>query len=156
MMLRREVFEDVGGLCEEIFFHGDDNEWCTRIKRSGHKIFYNPLGVVYHIGSVSSSKKWDHKEWLRLCHLGGLWAYSKANGRLLGLGFHFAKLLGTSFRFTLYCILTTLKSNDYYLYQRRIYGWQAGFYLRALKPGSSNSLRPVKQEEVYNHPKQVG
>jgi GT2 family glycosyltransferase len=143
MMLRREVFDEVGGLSEEIFCHGDDNEWCTRIKKSGRRIFYNPLGVVYHIGSVSSAKKWDQKEWLRLCHLGGLWAYSKAHGRVLGWAFHLTKLLGTTVRFGVYQLLAVFRRSDYYRHQRRLYGWQAGFYLRALKPRSSNSLRAV-------------
>jgi GT2 family glycosyltransferase len=148
MMLRREVFEEFGGLSEEIFFHGDDNEWCTRIKKAGGRIFYNPLSVVYHIGGVSSAKKWDHNEWLRLCHLGGLWVYSKTNGRLLGLLFHLARLVGTTVRFGVYQLLIAFKQNDYYRYQRSLYGCLAGFYFRALRPGSSNSLRHAKNENV--------
>lgn len=147
MMLRREVFEKVGGLSEDIFMHGDDNEWCTRIKRSGRKIFYNPLGVVYHLGSVSSAKKWDDKQWLRLCHLGGLWVYSKFNGRLLGVIFHFARLFGTTVRFTVYSMLTAFNRDDYYRDQRRFYGWQVGFYLQAFLRGSINPLRAGNRTE---------
>lgn len=152
MMLRREVFEGTGGLSEEVFMHGDDNEWCTRIKRAGRRIFYNPIGVVYHHGSVSSAKKWDQKEWLRLCHLGGLWVYSTTNGRVLGLAFHLARLCGTAFRFAMYSFLTALTSNDYYRYQRRFYGWLCEFYLKALLPGSGASLRlahPNKENIVH-------
>lgn len=147
MILRREVFEAVGGFSEDFFMYGEDSEWCMRIRRTGRKIFYNPLGVVYHIGSVSSDLEWTEKERLRLCHLGGLRAYAKVNGTALGCIYHLARLLGTTARFAVYAMLTALSSNDYYREQRQVYGWQAEFYLQAFMPRSGGSLaRPVAQK----------
>ena len=54
MMLRRDAFEQVGGFAEEFFMYGEDSEWCMRLKRAGRRIVYCPLGVVYHVGSVSA------------------------------------------------------------------------------------------------------
>jgi GT2 family glycosyltransferase len=147
ILLRREVFDEVGGFSEDFFMYGEDSEWCARIRRTGRKIFYNPLGVVYHIGSVSSDQEWSEKERLRLCHLGGLRSYAKANGSVLGLTYHLARLLGTSVRFAAYSILTAIQSNEYYRSQRRFYGWQAGFYCQAFLPRSgATGSRSVAQE----------
>jgi GT2 family glycosyltransferase len=141
MMLRREVFEQVGGFSENFFMYGEDSEWCMRIRRAGHRIFYNPLGVVYHIGSVSSDMKWTQKERLNLCHLGGLRAYSNVNGPILGIFYHFARLLGSLVRVLVYATVATLKPTDYYHEQRRVYRWQAEVYLRALWQSRKDRLR---------------
>lgn len=147
LMLRREVFEAVGGFSEDFFMYGEDSEWCMRIRRTGRKIFYNPLGIVYHIGSVSSDQEWTEKERLRLCHLGGLRAYTKANGLVLGFIYHLARLLGATARFAVYALLTGIRSSEYYRGRRQVYGWQAEFYLQAFMPRSGGSLaRPVAQK----------
>jgi GT2 family glycosyltransferase len=138
MMLRRETFEVVGGFSEDFFMYGEDSEWCMRIKRSGRRIVFAPRGVVYHVGSVSSDIEWTEEERLRLCHLGGLRAYSKLNGNSLGVIYHLARLIGTTIRFAVYSILTWLKADPYYVEQRRFYYWQAGFYAQTLFPGAPN------------------
>jgi len=147
MMLRRDVFEKVGGFSEDFFMYGEDSEWCMRIRRAGHRIFYNPNGVAYHIGSVSSDIEWTQKERLRLCHLGGLRSYSKINGAVLGFFYQLARLLGSSVRLAVYSILAPLRMNDYYRIQRRVYAWQAEFYLQALMPGSGRFLSQVVTNE---------
>jgi len=136
MMLRREILEKVGGFSEDFFMYGEDSEWCMRIREAGYRIFYNPLGVVYHVGSASSDIRWSEKERLRLCHLGGLRAYAKVNGTVRGFFYHLARLLGASVRFGVYSVAAVLKPGDYYRYQRRMYCWHAGFYLWAFITGS--------------------
>lgn len=146
MILRRETFEEVGGFSEDFFMYGEDSEWCMRIKRAGRKIFYAPRGVVYHIGSASSDIEWTEKERLRLCHLGGLRAYSKLNGNSLGVIYHLARLVGTSVRFAAYSMLAALKPDPYYVQQRRFYCWQAGFYVQAFFPGAPSFLYGSKDK----------
>jgi len=148
MMLRREVFEQTGGFSEDFFMYGEDSEWCMRLRRAGHRIFYNPLGVVYHIGSVSSDVEWTQKERLRLCHLGGLRAYEKLNGRALGFLFHLARLFGVSVRCGVYALLAACKPSDYFRSQRRAYGWQMEFYLRALMRKPGGFLSPPAAEKM--------
>ena len=53
MLLRKEVFEKVGGFDENIFFYGEEDEWCYRIKKYGWKILYFPEVSIVHIGKVS-------------------------------------------------------------------------------------------------------
>jgi hypothetical protein len=130
-LLRREVFESVGGLAEDLFMHGEDCEWGMRIRKSGRKITYNPLGVVYHIGSASQSQRWTNEQILRLCHFGGLWAYERTNGPLLGFAYHCARLFGTSVRYGVYRLLCAVKTSDYYRHQLGHYSCLVRAYVGA-------------------------
>ena len=147
MMLRREVFEGTGGFSEDFFMYGEDSEWCTRIRRTGRKIFYNPLGVVYHVGSVSSDLEWTEKERLRRCHLGGLRAYAKLNGSLRGFFYHLARFAGALMRFAVYSTIAAFTTGNYYGAQRRLYAWQTAFYWQAFAPESSACfMEPVTED----------
>ena len=35
MLVRREIIETLGGLDEDFFMYGEDEEWCARIKSGG-------------------------------------------------------------------------------------------------------------------------
>jgi GT2 family glycosyltransferase len=54
MMVRKKVVDQVGLLDEDIFMHGEDIDWCWRIKQGGWQIFYYPEAVIYHIHGASS------------------------------------------------------------------------------------------------------
>jgi len=53
-MLKRTIYETIGGLDERFFLYAEDVDWCIRIKDSGWKIFCHPSSEVVHIGGVSS------------------------------------------------------------------------------------------------------
>ena len=48
MALRREVYEQVGGLDEEYFMYGEDLDWCFKIKRAGWKVYYVSETRIIH------------------------------------------------------------------------------------------------------------
>jgi len=56
MMVRKEVFEKVGGLDEEFFMYGEDLDWCYRIQQAGWKIFYVPLTQIIHYKGESTRR----------------------------------------------------------------------------------------------------
>jgi GT2 family glycosyltransferase len=56
MLVRRDVISRVGGLDEDFFMYGEDQEWCSRIKRAGWRIVYFPEAAVIHIHRSSSSQ----------------------------------------------------------------------------------------------------
>jgi GT2 family glycosyltransferase len=56
LMVRREVIKAVGGFDEDFFMYGEDEEWCSRIKKAGWKIIYFPKVTIIHIHRYSSSK----------------------------------------------------------------------------------------------------
>ena len=52
-LLRKEIFEKLGGFDEKIFMYTEEIEWCMKIKKAGWKIFYTPKTSVYHLKSAS-------------------------------------------------------------------------------------------------------
>jgi GT2 family glycosyltransferase len=56
MMIRREVYEKVGGLDEDFFMYGEDIDWCYRIKKAGWKIYYVPTTQIIHFKGESTKR----------------------------------------------------------------------------------------------------
>jgi len=56
MMVRREVFERLGGFDESFFMYYEDLEWCWRIRRAGWKIVCYPDLHVTHFVRRSTSR----------------------------------------------------------------------------------------------------
>ena len=56
MLIRREVFGQVGGLDESFFMYGEEAEWCHRIARAGWRIVYRPEASILHHGGVCTEQ----------------------------------------------------------------------------------------------------
>jgi GT2 family glycosyltransferase len=54
LMLRREVFDNVGHLDERFFMYFEDMDYCLRIRRAGWKLYYVPHGEIVHLVGMSS------------------------------------------------------------------------------------------------------
>lgn len=54
LMIRRKVFDEVGGFDEKFFLWFEETDLLKRIKDKGYKIVYYPKSKVVHIGSQSS------------------------------------------------------------------------------------------------------
>ena len=54
MMIRREVFERIGGLDETFFLYFEETEFCHRAKRAGWEVWYVPASRVVHIAGQST------------------------------------------------------------------------------------------------------
>lgn len=58
MLIKREVIEKVGLLCEDYFLYNEDLDYCVRVMDSGYKLIYNPKSVIYHkVGQSSGGEK---------------------------------------------------------------------------------------------------
>ncbi len=53
MMLRREIFEEIGGFTEELAVAFNDVDLCLRIRQAGYLVVYNPYAEMYHLESKS-------------------------------------------------------------------------------------------------------
>jgi N-acetylglucosaminyl-diphospho-decaprenol L-rhamnosyltransferase len=53
LVVRRRVFEEVGGFDERYFMYFDDVDLCARIASAGHEIHYIPVVRVEHLGGGS-------------------------------------------------------------------------------------------------------
>jgi len=53
LMTRREAFEEIGLLDEEMFMYFEDDDWCYRIKKAGWRVYFTPEATVIHKRGVS-------------------------------------------------------------------------------------------------------
>jgi len=60
MMIRREVFADVGGFDETFFLYFEETDFCLRAKLAGWSTCYARGSAVAHIGSASTGLQ-DHR-----------------------------------------------------------------------------------------------
>ncbi len=67
LLVRREVFEEVGGYHEEFAVGFNDVDFCIRLGRAGYRILYTPHAELVHYESVSrglSGFQGDYEEFL--------------------------------------------------------------------------------------------
>lgn len=58
LMVRRDVFESVGGFSEDFFMYGEDIDLCYRIAQSGRRnVVVKSVSVVHHGGGSSSQRE---------------------------------------------------------------------------------------------------
>ncbi len=55
LLVRREVYERVGGYDENFFFHWEETDWCSRVRRAGYKIVYTPAAKIWHKGLLTTA-----------------------------------------------------------------------------------------------------
>lgn len=53
MMVRKSVFEEVGGFSEELRVAFNDIDFCMKLRKAGYLIVYNPYAELYHYESKS-------------------------------------------------------------------------------------------------------
>jgi GT2 family glycosyltransferase len=56
MMMKREVYEKVGGFDEQFFMYGEDLDFCYRIKKNGYKVYYYPGTQIIHYKGESTKR----------------------------------------------------------------------------------------------------
>jgi N-acetylglucosaminyl-diphospho-decaprenol L-rhamnosyltransferase len=62
MLVRREAFEDVGGLDEGYFMYAEEVDWCYAMREKGWQVWYQPAAKVIHLGGGSSQKRRTQRE----------------------------------------------------------------------------------------------
>ena len=67
MMVKRSVFEEVGGLDEAFAVAFNDVDLCMKIRKAGYLIVYNPYAELFHYESKSRGYE-DTEEKLKRFH----------------------------------------------------------------------------------------
>ncbi len=62
MLVRKEIFDKVGGFDENFLNGYEDIDLCLKIRELGSDIMYCPESVVYHYESISEGRGDKHKE----------------------------------------------------------------------------------------------
>lgn len=64
LLIRKNVYFEIGGFDEDIFMYGDDIDLSFRCWLKGYKVFAVPLSIAYHKHYATTSK--ESMEWLIL------------------------------------------------------------------------------------------
>jgi GT2 family glycosyltransferase len=75
MLIRRDAFEQVGGMDEEFFLYWEDADFCRRLGQHGWRTVYYPGATIVHAGGRSSIHA--YRESLRAFHASALLLYRK-------------------------------------------------------------------------------
>jgi GT2 family glycosyltransferase len=62
MLVRREAFDDVGGLDEGYFMYSEEVDWCYAMREKGWQVWYQPEARVIHLGGASSQSRRVRRE----------------------------------------------------------------------------------------------
>ena len=62
MLVRRESFEEVGGLDEDYFMYAEEVDWCHTMQDNGWQVWYQPEAKVIHLGGGSSQNRQPQRE----------------------------------------------------------------------------------------------
>lgn len=62
MLVRREAFEEVGGLDEDYFIYAEEVDWCYAMREKGWQVWYQPTAKVIHLGGGSSQNRRSQRE----------------------------------------------------------------------------------------------
>jgi GT2 family glycosyltransferase len=54
MLVRRELYERIGGFDERFFLYCEDTDICVRVWEAGQRVRYEPAAEVHHVGGASS------------------------------------------------------------------------------------------------------
>lgn len=57
MMIRREVYEKLGGLDEQFFMYAEDLDYCKRVADQGWKTYYLADAHITHLGGESTKQR---------------------------------------------------------------------------------------------------
>jgi GT2 family glycosyltransferase len=60
-LIKASVFDTVGYLDEDYFFHTEDVDFCLRLKKHGFKLIFQPESIIYH--KISRSIQ-NYPQWL--------------------------------------------------------------------------------------------
>jgi len=64
LMVRAQVYHDLGGLDTDFFAHMEEIDFCWRAKNEGYKIFVQPASVIYHVGGGTLPRNSPQKTYL--------------------------------------------------------------------------------------------
>ena len=56
MMLKKTLFEQIGGMDEQFFMYQEETDWGLRTAEAGYKTIYNPNAVITHYQGVTTKK----------------------------------------------------------------------------------------------------
>lgn len=64
LMLKRELYEKIGGIDERYFMYQEETDWGIECKKAGYKVIYNPNTTITHYQGVTTKKMKAKSIWI--------------------------------------------------------------------------------------------
>ena len=64
MMIKREVYDKIGGIDERYFMYQEETDWGIECKKSGYRVIYNPNSVVTHYKGATTKQIQVKATWI--------------------------------------------------------------------------------------------
>jgi GT2 family glycosyltransferase len=64
MLVRADLYHEVGGLDADFFAHQEEIDLCWRLQNAGYELYVVPQSVVYHVGGGTLNKVSPQKTYL--------------------------------------------------------------------------------------------
>lgn len=107
LMLRREVFEQVGLFSEDYFMYAEDLDLCYKIKLAGYSNYYIPGASIIHFGGGSTEK--SPNDFSVVMTRESIWRFmKKKRGKIYGLAYRASIAIAAIGRLLLLTILLPL------------------------------------------------
>jgi GT2 family glycosyltransferase len=91
LMIKRDIFERVGGFSEDYFMYAEDIDLCYKVRKAGYKNYYVPEAELIHFGG--SSSKHAPNNFSVVMTRESVWRFlRKTRGDLYGIGYRLAML----------------------------------------------------------------
>lgn len=96
LLVRREVYEQIGGFDERFFMYAEETDWQARMRDAGWKIGFTPAAKVTHLGGASGK---DQRVKINEHFFKSLDLYErKHHGRIGMIALHCAMIMGSALR----------------------------------------------------------
>jgi len=110
ILVKREVFEDVGGFNPEYFMYAEEVELCCTIRRAGHRILHTSDARIIHFGGQSTKSCEDG--FVAVTMRDSVYRFLRRNrGNSYAALYRFALLISALCRLTILCGLFPLAAS---------------------------------------------
>jgi len=106
LLVRRAVYDAIGGLDEAFYFYGEEMDWCYRAKKAGWLVYFTPAAQIVHYGGQSSDPM--SPRMFVLLHQSRFRFYSKYHGRLGQASARLVLAFGALLRSGIWCVAAWL------------------------------------------------
>jgi GT2 family glycosyltransferase len=79
LLIKRETFNQIGLLDENLYFYNDDLDWCHSARKAGWQVYIVPEAQVMHYGGYSTKKAFSRRHFVA-GFTGGLYLCKKHYG----------------------------------------------------------------------------
>ena len=122
LMIRRTLWESLGGFDEAVFMYAEDLDLCRRVAHAGVRLRYVPAVSVFHYEGSSASQRKESFFALLSQMSSNAWYFRKHFGAGTVFGYRLAVLVGSSLRLVVGVIAAP--------FVRAASGRSAGWFLR--------------------------